>query len=132
MEQENIYLEGLLLDLRVQTPMGLLTISELAELRPEQLDQIAISLKAQLDHGETQSLRNVSRRPSDKKTQLAFNIVVGLMNAKDEQAKAAAEAKEIARKKKERNAKIMAALDEKDNETIKSMSRDELLAMLEE
>ena len=104
---------------------GNLTAEDLWDLNQEALDTIFKSLNAQLKEQSEESLSQVK---SEKATELMdkIDIVKYIYNIKAAEKLARQEAKE----RRERKQKLMALIEEKQNENLKSMPLDQLEAML--
>ena len=104
---------------------GNLTTEDLWDLNQEALDTIFKSLNAQLKEQSEESLSQVK---SEKATELMdkIDIVKYIYNIKAAEKLARQEAKE----RRERKQKLMALIEEKQNENLKSMPLDQLEAML--
>jgi hypothetical protein len=94
------------------------------------LDGLALALNAQIEAKEGKVLSFVKPAPTGKVnfTTVKFDIVKAILDEKLAERDAAA----VASVKAEKRQKIMALLERKDEEALGSMSRDELLKLLED
>lgn len=107
--------------------MGKKSVEDLWELSTEDLDIIFKGLNSQLKQVKEESLLQ-TKTQEDKKLDTKIEIVKYIFKVKVAEAKA----KEDAIAKKEQRQKLLEALDVKNNEDIKSMSKEEILKKLEE
>ncbi len=111
--------------LRFQTSKGSLAAENLWDLSLEDLDALAVSLDAEhKESGKKSFLAKTSVK--DKTAKLKFDIVLDVLNTKQDEMNAATEAREI----KEHNKKIIALIAEKQDESLKGKSVKQLEAML--
>jgi hypothetical protein len=119
--------------LRFETPRGTATLDDLWSLPLQSrvstspnLDDIAMALSKQLRTStEPVSFVEPDRR-SDPMIQLAFDVVKRIIEVRVEERKVA----ELRTQAKERDQKILAILNDKENEGLRGKSAEELLAML--
>lgn len=104
---------------------GSLTVEDLWDLTPENLDKIFKSLNAQLKRTQEESLLAV-RTAEDADLLHKVEIVKHIVAVKLEEKEAALAAKV----RKEQRQKIMAILDEKKDKALHDMSTEQLEAML--
>lgn len=107
--------------------MGKKSVEDLWELSTEDLDIIFKGLNSQLKQVKEESLLQ-TKTQEDKKLDTKIEIVKYIFKVKVAEAKA----KEDAIAKKEQRQKLLEALNVKNNEDIKSMSKEEILKKLEE
>lgn len=111
--------------LRFQTVKGLLSTEQLWDLSLEELDVVAVSLQDQYEESGKKSFL-VKRSIKDKTIKLKFDIVLDVLNTKNEEL-------ELARQKAEdkaHNNKILELIAEKQDESLKGKSIKELEKML--
>src|SRR5687767_10990136 len=111
--------------LRFQTAKGLLSVEQLWDLSLTELDELAVSLEIAHNQSAKKSFL-VKSSAKDKTAKLRFDVVLDVLNTKNEEAMAAAEAREI----KEHNTKILELIAEKKDESLKGKSIKQLEAML--
>lgn len=111
--------------LRFQTNKGLLSTEQLWDLSLNDLDSLAVTLDEEYGKSGQKSFL-VKSSLKDKTTKLRFDIVLDVLNTKNEEQQAASEAREI----REHNKKIVALIAEKEEEGLKKKSKKELEAML--
>ncbi len=92
------------------------------------LDDIARGLHAQLSENKTPTFVKTTPTKEDERTQLALDVVVRVIEVKQAENKAAAEA----RSKSQQKAKLMAAIERRQEEDLGNKSVEELRAMLDE
>lgn len=116
--------------LRFNTSKGLLSTEQLWDLKLTPLASVVRSLKKELkkDNDDDLSFLDETATPVDKDTQLRFNVAKEVYLAKKEERDAIAN--EAARK--EHNQKIMALIADKNEESLKGKTIEELTAMLQE
>lgn len=127
------------LKLRFSTPQGLLSVEDLWDLplsveyapanraKPANLDDIAIGLNKQLE--ETGNKSFVKKASAvDEATRLKFDIVLYVIEVRQEEAELAEKKASDTLKKQQ----IMALIADKENEAMKGRSVDELRALLAE
>ncbi len=111
--------------LRIQTNKGLLSSEQLGDLSIDELDSLAVSLD--IEHKESGKKSFINKTSEkDATTKLKFEVVLGILNTKVEEAQRLARKKEV----KEHNAKILAIMADKEDETLKGKSKKQLEAML--
>ena len=111
--------------LRFQTNKGLLSTEQLWDLSLNDLDSLAVTLDEEYGKSGQKSFL-VKSSLKDKTTKLRFDIVLDVLNTKNEEQQAASEAREI----REHNKKIVALIAEQEEEGLKKKSKKELEAML--
>ena len=111
--------------LRFQTNKGLLSTEQLWDLSLNDLDSLAVTLDEEYGKSGQKSFL-VKSSLKDKTTKLRFDIVLDVLNTKNEGQQAASEAREI----REHNKKIVALIAEQEEEDLKKKSKKELEAML--
>ncbi len=111
--------------LRFQTNKGLLSTEQLWDLSLNDLDSLAVTLDEEYGKSGQKSFL-VKSSLKDKTTKLRFDIVLDVLNTKNEEQQAASEAREI----REHNKKIVALIAEKEEEGLKKKSKKELEAKL--
>lgn len=111
--------------LRFQTNKGVLTTEQLWDLSLSELDSLAVSLEAAHDRSARKSFLAKSS-DKDRTAKLRFDVVLDVLNTRAAEEEAATTAKE----NKEYNSKIIALIAEKQNESLKGKSVEELEAML--
>jgi hypothetical protein len=109
-------------DFRGQQP-----VEELWTLSVENLDAIFKGLNSQLKQVKEESLLD-TKTQKDEELEMKIEIVKHIVKVKLSEAKE----KEDAIAKKEQKQKLLEALDMKNNEDIKSMSKEEILKKLAE
>jgi len=106
--------------------VGVLTVEDLWDLPLTQLDKLAVSLNRQIkDVGEESFIAN---KKVPEATQLSFDIVKHIIDVKI----AEAETKKLAMEKKAKREKLLQIIEEKQNETDRSKSIDDLRKELAE
>jgi hypothetical protein len=117
--------------LRFNSPKGLLTVEDLWNLpltsttSKANLDDIAVGLHNEL---KTEAVSFVTKADvSDAQTQLAFEIVVHIINVRVAENQAAT----TLRLNREKKQQIMAIIEQKQNEQLAGASIDDLRAMLD-
>ncbi|GAB3975634.1 hypothetical protein GCM10028806_33630 [Spirosoma terrae] len=113
------------LKLRFQTSRGVLTTEQLWDLTLIELDALAVALET--EH-EKSGKKSFLAKTSDKNklAKLRFDVVLEVLTTRVAENQEAAEAAEI----KAHNQKIIALIAEKEDETLKGKSVEELTAML--
>ena len=111
--------------LRFQTNKGLLSTEQLWELSLDELDALAVSLKEQHEESGKKSFL-VKKSEKDKTAKLRFDVAYDILMTKKEEAETLAEAQEI----KEHNNKILTLIKDKQDETLKGKSIEQLEKML--
>ena len=120
--------------IRFDTPKGQATVEDLFDLpltstsvAVPNLDAIAVGLDAQLRANNDKVVSFVKPAPKKKDfTQLKFDIVQYILNEKMAERDAAASAREVA----EHNQKILALIEQKQNDALGNMDIDELKKLL--
>ena len=104
---------------------GQLTTEQLWDLSLEDLDALAVSLQAELDESSKKTfLKKTSSK--DKTAKLKFDVVLDVLDTKAEEAQLATEAAE----NKKHNEKILALIAEKQDDSLKGKTVEELEALL--
>lgn len=121
--------------LRFETTKGLLSVEDLWELpltstsSKVNLDEIARGLHQKVTTQTDISFVNpTAKSPAAEKDQLSLDIVKHIIQVRLAENEAAAKARANAEQKK----KILEILDQKDTESLKGKSEDELRAMIKE
>lgn len=104
---------------------GTLTVEDLWDLSPENLDKIFKTLNAQLKKSTEESLL-ATRTKEDEDLLRKIEIVKHIVTVKLSEKEAA----QAAKARKEQKQKIMAILDEKKDKALHDMSAEQLEAML--
>lgn len=120
------YKEASLKKLRFQTPKGFLSTEQLWDLSVEELDVLAVSFEAEVKQLAGRKSFIVKTSTFDKISKLKFEIVLDVLNTKIEENQAAQEAAN----NKSNNNKILALIEEKKGEDLKSKSIKELEKLL--
>lgn len=110
--------------LRIMTTKGPLSVEQLWALSLTDLDALAVQLDDYKEEGTKTFLKTKSTE--DKTAKLMFDIVVDILNTKQEENEAARTAKET----KEHNQKILALMAEKKDDVLKGMTLEQLEAQL--
>lgn len=111
--------------LRYQTNKGLLSTEQLWDLSIEDLDALAVSLDSEFKESGKKSFL-VKTSVKDKTTKLKFDVVLDVLNTKDEELQNAKQAAND----KDHNKKIIALIAEKQDESLKGKSIKQLEDML--
>lgn len=113
--------------LRIATTKGLLSVEQLWDLTLPEIDALAVTLEKEHQESGKKSFLT-SRSEKDKTAKLKFDIVLDVLNTKVE------EADELQKRKarKEKNQKILALIEEKQDESLKNKSIKQLTELLEE
>lgn len=106
---------------------GMVTVEDLWDLTPENLDSIFKSLNSQKKRVNEESLLN-AKTEADMELDIMINIVKYIVSIKLEEIDARSKAKA----NKEQAQKIMAILEAKQNKSLEDKSVEELQAMLSE
>jgi len=106
---------------------GLVSVEDLWDLTPRNLDSIFKVLNSQLKQVKEESLLDV-RTKEDKELDLQIELVKYVVRVKLEEA----ELRKQAVEKKEKKQKLMAILAEKQDESLKNMSEADIQKMLDE
>lgn len=112
--------------IRVQTSKGLLSTEQLWDLSVSDLDALAVSLEEEYKKSGKKSFL-VSKTEKDIELKLKFGVVLEILTAKVEEQERLAEAQRI----KTHNAKIIAIIADKQDESLKGKSIKQLQDMLE-
>lgn len=112
--------------LRFQTSKGPLSAEQLWDLSLDELDTLAVSLQEQHENSGKKSFLN-PKSEKDKTAKLKFDIVLDVLNTKQEEAQALTKAKEI----KAHNDKIYALIAKSDDKELEGKTRKQLVAMLQ-
>lgn len=112
---------------RFQTTKGNLSLEQLWDLTANELNDLAVALDSAYEASGKKSYIT-TRSVKDKTTKQKFDVVIDILNTKLEEA-----AEAVARKeRKEKNAKILAIIADKEDESLKGKTKKQLLAMLDE
>jgi hypothetical protein len=127
----NIFEQATRAKIRFSTPVGMLSVEDLWDLpltstrARANLDDVARLLDAELKSTSSVSFVNdVSE--VNAKTKLMFDVVIHVINTKIAEAKAAKSAADVREKKQ----KIMAIIEQKQEESLSAASIDDLQQML--
>lgn len=120
-----MYKEAIRQGLTFQTSKGLLSIEQLWQLTPKELDALAVQLEAEYKESGKKSFL-VAKSVKDKTAKLKFDIVLDVLTTIVEEQEALSNAQEV----KEHNKKIMALIADKKDEDLKGKSVKELEGML--
>lgn len=112
---------------RIQTARGPLNVEQLWHLTLDELDALAISLQEKVEKSSTKSFRS-KRTSEDKGLKLQFDLVVDVLQTREEDAE---KAKLIAERKVKNN-KIREIIAEKQDGALKNKSVSQLEKLLEE
>lgn len=113
--------------LRLSSSKGLLSVEDLWDLPLAELNKIAKDLNKQLKNAEEEDFLKVSSK-EDERLKFAFDVVLHVLNTlKDEK-----EARDNLAKKKKEKEKLLALLEEKQEESLKDLSVEELKKRIEE
>ena len=116
-----MYKEASKLGLRIQAKQGLLSVEQLWNLPLKELDSIAVALQeAQEKAGKKSFL--VTKSQEDEIAQLKFKIVYDILETKVKESEALKTAKE----NKAHNQRILNLINDKKEESLKSLSIEEL------
>ena len=111
--------------LRFKTTIGTLSVEQLWDLPLEGLDTLAVSLEKDVNEAPKKSFL-VKTSNEDKIAKLKFDIVLDVLNTRIKERDEYLEQKE----NKEQNEKILSLISEKQDESLKGKSIEELKAML--
>ena len=111
--------------LRFATTKGELTAEQLWDLSLTDLDSLAVSLEEEHALSGKKSFL-IAKSVKDKVAKLRFNIVLDVLTTKVEEAEALKTAKE----NKEHNSKIIALIQDKNDESLKKKSVKQLESLL--
>ena len=116
------------LKLRFQTPKGVLTVEQLWDLSMTDLSTTIKAMKKILKKSDDDDLAFLEEDSKvDKAVELAFNVLKDVYITKKEAAKAIRDAAEI----KAHNQKILTLIADKEEESLKGKSVEELKNMLQ-
>ena len=121
------------LKLRFPTSKGELAVEDLWDLPltsqagKANLDELARELYQRVEQAPTISFVNSTKNPGDVVAKLKFDIELHVINTRLAENEAANKAKDI----RERKQKIMALIEQKQNEQLAGSSIDDLRAMLD-
>lgn len=121
----DIFKESTKKGLRYNSPKGNITTEQLWDLKLAELDQVAVSLDEQLEKSEKKSFIK-KRTETDEVIDLQLKVVVDVIETK--QADVLAKKTEL--DKKVHNEKIMALIQQKQENKLNDLSVEELEAML--
>jgi hypothetical protein len=110
--------------LRVKTLKGELSTEQLWELSLEELDGLAVNLEEEFKKSGKESFL-VDKSEKDKTAKLKFDVVLEVLNTKNDEATALTEAREI----KKHNQKIDELIAAKEDEKLSSLSISQLQRM---
>ncbi len=120
-----IFLEALENKVRIQTTAGLLDLYQLMSLDVNVLNDIAVALDNEIEKtGKKSFIKSV--KPGNKALQLKLDIVVAMINYKQEKAETAT-AKLEDKKRRDKVLKALEAIEEKE---FNNLPKEELLKML--
>jgi len=124
--------------LRFPSALGALTVEQLWDLPlvvksghrgpAADLNSVAIAINSELKSISSESFVEVKPNPRLGELQTGLEIVKRIIAVKQEEAKAAKDAAERAEKRR----KLLEALGDKEDEAIKSLSREDILKQLAE
>jgi hypothetical protein len=120
-----MYKEAIKQKLRVQTLKGPLTVEQLWDLTLPELDTLAVSLEEAYKNSKGKSFLD-KRTTKDKGLKLQFDIVLDILQTKQEEAETLRNAQNV----KEHNQKILTLIAEKKEGELSGKSIEELEAML--
>lgn len=120
-----MYKEAAKQALRFPTVKGLLTVEQLWNLDLETLDNLAVSLQENYENSKGKSFLT-KKSTKDKTIKLQFDIVLDILQTKQEDNEAALSAKES----KEFNQKILGIIQDKKEDALKGKSIKELEGLL--
>lgn len=112
---------------RFQCTKGNLTLEQLWDLTPDELNSLAVALDAEYEASGKKSFI-VAKSVKDKATKAKFDAVIDILNTKMEEAEKAKRRKQI----REKNKKIIDLIAEKQEDALKGKSIKALEAMLED
>lgn len=104
---------------------GSISVEDLWDLSPQQLDGIYKTLNSQQKQAQEASLLTV-RTAEDEDLSLKIEIIKHIVSVKQDEINAAVRAKEV----KDQREKIMAILADKQDQDLRSKTPEELQAML--
>ena len=111
--------------LTYRTNKGLVTTEQLWDLSIDELDNLAISLE--IEHKQSGKKSFIYKTTSkDKTAKLRFDIVLEVLNTKNEEEEAALESLET----KKHNEKLLKLISEKQDEELKNLPISELMKKL--
>ncbi|UJH95692.1 hypothetical protein [Bacillus phage vB_BtM_BMBsp2] len=106
---------------------GMVSVEDLWDLTPTQLDSVFKTLNAQLKAVSEESLLKV-KTPADRVVEVQIEIVKYIVSVKVAEQEARLQAQAV----KEQKQKLMAALADKEDEELKGKSAEEIRAMIAE
>lgn len=110
---------------RFQTSKGFLNTEQLWDLSLTELDALAVSLEKECEETSKKSFLTKSS-DKNKLSKLKFDLALDILTSKNDEIQASKDATEL----KEHNKKIIALIAEKQDESLKNKSVEELTAML--
>ncbi|MGD9678171.1 MAG: hypothetical protein AB7V16_07380 [Vulcanibacillus sp.] len=113
--------------LRFQSSRGVLSVEDLWDLSLEQLNTLAKGLKKQLQNAAEEDFLEV-QSSEDLIVQLEFDIVLYILNTKKNEKKAREEA--VAKKNEKK--KLLDILNRKKDESLETLSEEELVKRINE
>lgn len=122
-----MYKEASRLKLKFATAKGNLTVDQLWDLSIEELDNLAVTLDTLYKESGKKSFID-KKSEKDKTTKLRFDIVLDILNTKQE----AAEKAQVRAENKEKNKKIIELIQSKKDKSLEGKSIKELEKMLVE
>lgn len=120
-----MYKEAIRQKLRFTTSKGLLSTEQLRDLSLTDLDNLAVSLEKDYEESGKKSFL-VKKSAKDKTAKLKLDIVIDILTTKVEEQEAAKNARAI----KENNEKILSLIAEKEEDSLKSKSIEDLKRLL--
>lgn len=122
-----MFKEASRLKLRFLTSKGSLSVEQLWDLPLTELDTLAVNLEKAYNESKGKSFL-IKKSTQDKDIKLSFDIVLEILNTKV----AEKEEKEARKADKEHNQKILAIIEEKEEQNLKSYSVEQLRNMLKQ
>jgi hypothetical protein len=123
---QQMYLAATRCKIRFGSSHGIIAVEDLWDISLTELKRIGNQLNKELKSAED-DIFATSPKTEDLELQLRFDIVKDIVEIRQAEITAASEAKERAAKKQ----KLLARLEELDNQEIEKQSRDELIAEIE-
>lgn len=121
----DIYKQALRINARFNTPKGHVTTEQLFGMSLEELDALAVSLDIEhKESGKKSFLKKTNQK--DKIAKLKFDVVLDVLNTKNEEMEAAAEALEI----KKNNEKILDLISKKQDNELENLPIADLKKLL--